>query len=129
VVSKSVTDLSDADFDGAVARGVVLVDFWAPWCAPCRAQGSVLEEVAAEVSGQARIAKVNVDEAETVAQRYQVQAIPTLLLFKDGDIMVRLIGVQSRDTLVISIRQLLAPTVSRGSNGEDRGASELAQTQ
>ena len=118
MVSKSVTDLNDADFDGAVARGVVLVDFWAPWCAPCRAQGPILEEVAEEISGQARIATVNVDEAETVAQRLQIQAIPTLLLFKDGDIMVRLIGVQSRDALVSSIRQLLAPTVSGSGSGK-----------
>ena len=118
MVSKSVIDLDDADFDGVVARGVILVDFWAPWCAPCRAQGPILEEVAEEISGQAKIAKVNVDEAETVAHRLQIQAIPTLLLFKDGDIMARLIGVQSRDTLVSSIRQLLAPAVSGSGSGE-----------
>lgn len=116
MVSKNVTNLNDADFDGAVARGIVLVDFWAPWCAPCRAQGPILEKVAEAISGQAKIAKVNVDEAEIVAQRYQIQAIPTLLLFRDGEAMKRLIGVQSKDTLVRSIRQLLTPTVHGSGN-------------
>lgn len=118
MVSKNVTDLNDVDFDGAVARGIVLVDFWAPWCAPCRVQGAILEEVAEALCGQAKIAKVNVDEAETVAQRHQVQAIPTLLLFRKGEAVVRLIGVQSRDTLVSSIRRLLTPSISDGGNGE-----------
>lgn len=118
MAKKHVVDLNDVDFDTAISEGVILVDFWAPWCAPCRVQRPILEEVAEEISGQAKIATVNVDEAETIAQRLQIQAIPTLLLFKDGDIMARLIGVQSRDTLVSSIRRLLAPTVPGSGSGE-----------
>ncbi len=111
-MSNSVADLDEAGFTEAVARGFVLVDFWAPWCVPCRMQESILDAVAAEVFGRMKVAKVNVDEAEGIAQRHQVEAIPTLLLFKDGQIMLRLIGVQSRETLVDLIHQLAPPTVS-----------------
>jgi len=100
---KKVKNLSDTDFDTTIAEGVTLVDFWAPWCGPCRMQVPILEELAESVDGQTKIAKLNVDEAETVAERFGVQAIPTLLLFKDGNEVQRFIGVQSKETLIDAI--------------------------
>ena len=100
---KKVTNLNDTDFDTAIAKGVTLVDFWAPWCEPCRMQVPILEELAESIKGRVKIAKLNVDEAEGVAGRFGVQAIPTLLLFKDGNEVQRFIGVQSKETLIDAI--------------------------
>jgi thioredoxin 1 len=98
-----VTEVNDDQFDDAVAEGITLVDFWAPWCRPCIMQGPILEEVAQSVDGQAKIAKVNVDDAGGVAERFGVQAIPTLLMFKDGNEVGRFVGVQSKEILVDAI--------------------------
>ncbi|MCK4792697.1 MAG: thioredoxin [Desulfobacteraceae bacterium] len=100
---KKVTELSDSQFDVAVAEGLTLVDFWAPWCGPCIMQGPILEEVAESVDGQAKIAKVNVDDAGGVAGRFGVQSIPTLLLIKDGNEVRRFVGVQPKEILVEAI--------------------------
>ena len=100
---KKVTELSESQFDTAIANGVTLVDFWAPWCGPCRMQGPILEEVAKSFDGQVKIAKVNVDEAESVAVRFAIQAIPTLLLFKDGSDIRRFVGVQPKEILIGAI--------------------------
>ncbi len=98
-----VTELSDSQFDVAVAKGLTLVDFWAPWCRPCIMQGPILKEVAESVNGQAKIAKVNVDDAGGVAGRFDVQSIPTLLLLKDGNEVQRFVGVQAKEILVDAI--------------------------
>ena len=98
-----VINLIDSDFDLAIAEGITLVDFWAPWCGPCRMQVPILEELSESVDNQTKIAKLNVDEAEGVAGRFGVQAIPTLLLFKDGNEVQRFIGVQSKETLIDAI--------------------------
>ncbi len=98
-----VTELGDSQFDVAVAKGLTLVDFWAPWCGPCIMQGPILEEVAESVDDQAKIAKVNVDDAEGIAGRFGVQSIPTLLLFKDGNEVRRFVGVQPKEILVGAI--------------------------
>jgi len=103
---KKITELGDGQFDAAIADGLTLVDFWAPWCGPCRMQGPILEEVAESVDGQAEIAKVNVDDAGGVADRFDVQSIPTLLLFKDGNEVRRFVGVQPKETLVEAIDKL-----------------------
>jgi thioredoxin 1 len=100
---EKVVDLTDANFDETIGSGITLVDFWAPWCGPCQMQVPILEELAESVDGQAKIAKLNVDEAGDVAGRFGVQAIPTLLLFKDGKEVQRFIGVQSKETLIDAI--------------------------
>ena len=78
----------------------VLIDFWAPWCGPCRIQGPIMEAVASQVGDQAIVTKVNVDEEPQLAARFGVQAIPTLVLMKQGKLVQRFVGVQQAPTLV-----------------------------
>jgi thioredoxin 1 len=100
---RKVTELSESQFDAAIANGITLIDFWAPWCGPCRVQGPILEELAKSVDGQTKIAKLNVDEAGRVAGRFSVQSIPTLVLFKDGNDVRRFVGVQPKEILIGAI--------------------------
>ena len=94
-------DLTNTDFDATVANGVTLVDFWAPWCGPCKMQTPILEQqVAPAMAGRAKIAKVNVDDAKELAVRFGVKSIPALFLFKDGQVVQQFVGLQRGDALV-----------------------------
>ena len=77
----------------------VIVDFWAPWCAPCRMMGPVIEQLATEYDGKAKVGKVNVDEETGLAQQFQVMSIPTIVLMKNGKVINQLIGVRSKAEL------------------------------
>ncbi|MFH0982924.1 MAG: thioredoxin [Planctomycetota bacterium] len=96
-------ELTDDSFDAEVKSGLVLVDYWAPWCGPCRAQTPILEALAPKVGGKATIAKVNVDENQAVAMRYGIRSIPTMILFKDGQPVQQWVGVQSEQSLAEAI--------------------------
>jgi len=102
-MSGSLTDLNESTFDGQVKQGLTLVDFWAPWCGPCRMQTPILEQLAPQVAGRATIAKVNVDEAPGIAAKFGIRSIPTLILFKDGAVVQQFIGVQQASKLLAAI--------------------------
>ena len=104
-MSDQVLQLDDSNFENHVSQGVTLVDFWAPWCGPCRMQSPIIDEIAAQVGDKAKVAKVNVDESTSVASSYGVQSIPTLLVLKDGEILQKYVGVQSQDKLMAAIEQ------------------------
>lgn len=101
----AVKQLNDSDFDVAVSSGITLVDFWAPWCAPCRVMGSILGDLADSLGGQAAIAKVNVDENPELAVKFRVQSIPLLVLLKDGREVSRVVGVVPANDVLSMIEE------------------------
>ena len=107
MADSKISHLTDENFDHAVAHGVVLVDVWAPWCSPCLIQGPIVEKVAEAVDEKAKVAKLNADDGQVTAARFGIQAIPTLLLLKDGVEVERFIGVQRQETLVSAIEEAL----------------------
>ncbi len=102
--TKAVTD-SSFEADVLQASGPVLVDFWAEWCGPCKMIGPVLEEIAAELQGQVTIAKVNVDESPMAPSKYGVRGIPTLMMFKGGQLTATKVGAVPKTALVEWIKE------------------------
>jgi len=102
-MAEGVIDLDGSGYDDATKTGVVLVDFWAPWCGPCKMQTPILEKVAAELGDKAVIAKVNVDESPELAAKYGIRSIPTLILLKDGENKQQFVGLQQQAALVAAI--------------------------
>ncbi len=98
-MAQGIMTLLESTFASETAHGVLLVDFWAAWCGPCRMQGQILEELAGQLPAGVRIGKINVDEETALAARFGVQSIPTLLLFKDGQQIKQMVGVQSAAVL------------------------------
>jgi thioredoxin 1 len=105
----ATTAISDATFESEVlnATGPVLVDFWATWCGPCKAIAPVLDELAQEQDGRLKIAKLDVDENGQTAMQFGVQAIPTLILFKNGQPVERLMGAMSKRDLMARLERHL----------------------
>ena len=108
-MSEKIETLTDATFDENVKGSdvPVLVDFWAEWCGPCKMIAPVLEEIAEEQAGKVRIAKLNIDDNLDVTRRFDVMSIPTLILFKDGEPQVRLIGAKPKGQLIEEISAYL----------------------
>jgi len=98
-MSEKIRELTTADFAAAIASGTVLVDFWAPWCGPCRMQAPILEGLADAIAGKGSICKVNIDENMEIAAKFGITSIPTLILFKDGKAAKMLVGLQQANTL------------------------------
>jgi thioredoxin 1 len=103
-----VQEFDDNNFDSEVLESdqVVLVDFWAPWCGPCRMIAPVIEELASENAGAIKIGKLNTDNAQSTAMRYGIDAIPTLLFFKNGEVVERIQGVKPKSRLQETIDSL-----------------------
>jgi thioredoxin 1 len=102
--NSNVVVLTDAIFDETISEGVVLVDFWAVWCPPCRIQNPIIEQVANEIGDAAKVAKLDVDHNPQSAGTHRVQNIPTLIIFKDGKSVQRFVGVQQKETLMAAIQ-------------------------
>jgi thioredoxin 1 len=103
------TQVTDGNFEQEVLKNPVpvLVDFWAPWCGPCRAMGPIIDELAVEFDGKVKICKMNVDENSASPSRYGIRAIPTLILFKDGEVVDQSTGAVSKS----SIKDMIAKKV------------------
>lgn len=99
MASEKVKTFTDADFGDSVKSGVVLVDFWAEWCAPCRRLSPTVDQLAEDYTGRLTVAKVNIDENPMTPSKFMVRGIPTLLLFKDGDLKETVVGLSSKDDL------------------------------
>jgi thioredoxin 1 len=108
-VAGNISTLTDSTFDEEIkgADEAVLVDFWAEWCGPCKMIAPVLEEIATEHEGKIRIAKLNVDENLEISRRFEVMSIPTLILFKDGEPQLRLIGAKGKGQLLQELQAFL----------------------
>ena len=101
-------ELTSDDFESTINEGVSLVDFWAPWCGPCRMLAPVIEELATDFDGKAKICKVNTDEQQALSQKFGIRSIPTLVFMKNGEVVDTIIGAQSKQTLTDTINKLLS---------------------
>jgi thioredoxin 1 len=102
--NEKILTLTDKNFQQLTKNKLVLVDFWASWCAPCRMMAPVLNDVAAELSGNSQVGKVNIEDFQSLAQKYQVRSIPTLILFKNGVEVNRFVGIKPKEFLLKQIQ-------------------------
>jgi len=101
------TEFSDQNFDAEVLKAAqpVLVDFWAPWCGPCRMIGPLVEELSKEYAGSVKVGKLNIDDSPNTAANYGVSSIPTIMIFKGGEVVERFVGVQPKKRLQEALDQ------------------------
>ncbi len=105
--SANLIILNNAGFKKQIKAGVTLIDFWAPWCMPCKIQGPIVSEVADELAGKAAICKLNIDENKRTASELGIRSIPTILIFKDGKVVNKLVGVKSKSVLLKAVKAQL----------------------
>jgi thioredoxin 1 len=101
-------NLTTSNFESEISEGIVLVDFWAPWCGPCQAMNSVVSEVASDFEGKIKVGKINVDEESALAQKFGVSSIPTFKVFKNGEAVATIVGGMPKENLVEEVEKALA---------------------
>jgi len=108
MASENVLNLTEANFDEEIAKATtpVLVDFWATWCGPCKMIAPILDEIADEKAGTVKVVKVDVDNNQAIAARFNIRAIPTLLFFKGGEVKHQVVGMTSKKDLLAKIDEL-----------------------
>jgi len=110
MASENVMELTDQNFaEEVLAGGVALVDFWAEWCMPCRMLAPVIEEVAKDFVGRVKVGKVDTDNNREISMKFGISAIPTVILFKDGQAVKKFVGLQTKKDLKAALDGLLAP--------------------
>lgn len=102
-------DITDSTFESEVLKNdsITVVDFWAPWCGPCRKMGPVLDEIAGEFEGKIRVAKINTDENLKTAKEYQISGLPSIVIFKNGEAKETLVGLMPKSSIVSNIEKYL----------------------
>ena len=103
----NLIELTDDTFESTINEGVVLADFWAPWCGPCKMLTPVVEELADEYAGKATICKMNTDDHRDAAVQFSISAIPTMILFKDGQVEKKWVGLTTKDDFVEAIDEAI----------------------
>lgn len=103
--SEKIITLTDKNFQAQTKSGLVLVDFWADWCMPCKVMGPVLNELAEDAQFKAKVAKLNVDHFQSVSQKFSIRGIPTIIVFKNGKEADRIVGVKSKDQIIKQVNK------------------------
>jgi thioredoxin 1 len=100
---KNVITLTTGNFVDETNKGIVMVDFWATWCMPCKAMAPVIDEIASQNKGKIKVGKVDIDANGQLANQFRIQAIPTIIIFKDGKPVVTMVGVQSKEAIIYAL--------------------------
>ena len=106
-ISDNLKILTDANFKAVTGKGISLVDFWAPWCTPCKVQGPMVSQLADEIGDKASICKLDVDKNQRVAGSLKIRSIPTIIIFKDGKPVKQFVGVKTKGILLKSLKELI----------------------